>query len=499
MKNIIFLTTDEQHIRSLSYYGAAGLSTPNIDMLLREGENYTNAYTVSPVCLPSRCSWMTGMSPHCNGSLSNNYGASLSLQYPNLFTELKKAGYHTSLHGKCHFVPVPYAATRPDRTYEYEHFLNYYRSLGIDCLDVEDGKNVSVWFYDDYGKYLEKHDMLYEYKKQIQRTPSNKCVFDFPFDSEDHPDVWTGRKAIERIETAPDGDNFVWCSFAGPHYPVDTPAEYTEMVDETKMDCRVFSPTEYDVDNKFHFNGYHGPGTTEGSNHAEDKAQKNFNEEYWRRWKRHYLGNVVLIDSMIGRIKAAAEKKWKDNYIIIFTSDHGEMMGNHSLWGKNGSLFEDVLRVPLAIYDPEKKGSCHNERVSSLDVFPSIMKIAGVTPHDKCEGRALDEIVNEGGRDIIFSECENRIAVLKGNYKLEWNFYEPRGKMYREFYDLGIDPNEFMNLYYDPEYKKIIEELESFLEEKEKKEGLLSSVFYDFKSRPYYLNNGEGAGLKNNR
>lgn len=498
MKNIIFITTDEQHKQSISHFGATTHETKSIDYLAEHGTVYDNAYSVSPVCLPSRCSWMTGMEPHKSGSISNVFGASLSLQYPNLFTELKKNGYRTSLHGKCHFIPVPYPATRADMTLEYEHFITYYKTLGMDHLDLQDDKNNSLWYYDDYSKQLEKKDKLTAYRDQAHMTPSNQGVFPFPWEAEEHPDAWVGQKTLERIQSAdtttPD---FIWCSFSGPHYPVDTPQEYIDRVDMAKDQGRIFSPDEWDDRTKYHSNGYWGPGTTEGSGNAPDDAQKNYSEAYWTKWRQSYFGNVVLIDDYIGKILAAAQEKWGDDFVVVFTSDHGEMMGNHSLWGKNGSLYEDVLRVPLIVFEPGQKATTRNEIVSSLDVFPTIMRYAGIEPHALCDGLPLEEQVARGGRDSIISECEDRIAYIKDGYKLEWNFYDKKDILYKEFYDLNKDPHEFQNLYGNAEYKEIIDEFEKYLEKREREEKLLSTLFYHKKGLPYYLNYGEGAGLLN--
>ena len=497
MKNILFITTDEQHRETISAFGAATHSTPNIDSLAERGTVYSNAYSVSPVCLPSRCAWMTGMEPHKSGSISNIFGSSLSLQFPNLFTELKKAGYVTSLHGKCHFIPVPYPATRPDTTLEYEHFISYYKELGMDRLDLQDDKNNSLWYYDDYAKYMEKKGMLKGYRDAAHMTPSNQCVFPFPYGEDDHPDAWVARKTIERIDSLDaSSPAFVWCSFSGPHYPVDTPQRFIDAVDMSRDKGRVFRPDEWEDDSKYHCNGFYGPGTTEGSGHAKDNAQKNYSEEYWTRWRRSYFGNVVMIDSWIGDILDAARKKWGDDFIVIFTSDHGEMMGNHSLWGKNGSLYEDVLRVPLIIYDAQKRQAERKEqRVLSTDIVPTILKFAGRTARAEADGVPYDE---DEGREYIISECDNRIALIYRQYKLEWNFYAKKGKLYKEFYDLEKDPHEFENCYSRPEYKDVIEHMEAYLQKKEDDEGLLSTIFYKGEGRPYYLNMGRGAGLLHN-
>lgn len=501
--HILYIMTDEQSLETISALGATTHLTPAIDHLVMDGTFYSNAYTASPVCLPSRCVMMTGMMPHISGSLSNTTGASLSLEHPNLFTILGNAGFRTSLHGKCHFIPVPYPATRSDQTLEYEHFITYYKALGIEHLDLQDGKNNSLWYYDDYSKEMEGKGRLKAYRDEIHMSPGKHALSDFPFGEEDHPDAWVGRKACERIDSlARDEKAFVWVSFSGPHYPVDPPAEYMPLVDMAKDRGRVFSPDEWDDESKYHYNGFHGPGTTEGSGHADDHAQKNYSEDYWRAWRHRYFANIVLIDRWIGRILESAKRKWGDDFAVIFTSDHGEMMGNHSLWGKNGSLFEDVLRVPLVVYQPGQESRVEDALVCSDDIFPTIIKLAGADcPYDpRRRGLPLDEDVARGGRKEIVSLCDGRLAIVRPPYKLEWNRYERTGRIYKEFYDLGKDPHEFVNRYMDEEYRAIINEMEVRLEQLEKEEGLLSSVFYvkGGGALPFYVDFGEGAGYWNN-
>ncbi|MBP3333104.1 MAG: sulfatase-like hydrolase/transferase [Clostridia bacterium] len=502
--NILLITTDEQHLRTLSCYGTKTETTPSIDALAERADVYDHAYTISPVCLPARCSIMTGLYPHNSGSVSNIFGASLSTQLPNLFTELKKVGYRTSLHGKCHFIPVPYPATRPNMTLEYEHFISYYRSLGMDTLDLQDDKNNSLWYYDDYAKELARKDMLKTCRREAHMTPSNQGCYDFPFESDMHPDAWVGNRAIEHINSASECEpNFIWVSFSGPHYPIDTPKEYTERIDPEKMDARIYRDGEWDDESKYHRRGFHGPGTTEGSGSAKDHAQKNYSEEYWQSWRRRYLGNIALIDEKVGEIIDAARAKFGDDLFIIYTTDHGEMMGNHSLWGKNGSLFEDVLRIPLIIQKPgQRSGKRIEETVSSIDIFPTVLSAAGITDLPKCDGKPIDETVSCGGLDFIISECEDRVAIIKDKIKLEINrvSLKPRpdemtGKVFYELYDLEKDPYEFENRYSDPEYADKIKELTSIIEGHPY---LTETIFRDFTTgEDYWLNDGKGAGLAN--
>ena len=157
---IVLITCDELNKDVLGYYGGQAIATPNIDRLAQNGTNYQSFYTVSPWCLPARCAFLTGLYPHNSGAYSNFRKCALDQGIPNLFYAMQDGGYHTSVFGKCHFAPVPYSETRPDKTLPYDTFKAYYESLGIDHLELEDDKQVSVWFYDNYSKELDKAGYL---------------------------------------------------------------------------------------------------------------------------------------------------------------------------------------------------------------------------------------------------------------------------------------------------------------------------------------------------
>ncbi len=140
--HILIITMDELTKEALSCCGAEAVETPNLDGLAEQSFNFHNAYSPSPVCLPSRCSIATGLYPHNSGCFSNsnspNRQVSLRPEMPNLYNCLRAEGYTTAHIGKCHYAPVPYGETRPGITLPYDEFREYYISLGMDHLDLQD-------------------------------------------------------------------------------------------------------------------------------------------------------------------------------------------------------------------------------------------------------------------------------------------------------------------------------------------------------------------------
>ncbi|TBL72390.1 sulfatase-like hydrolase/transferase [Paenibacillus thalictri] len=458
--HILLITTDELRKDTLSLYGNEAVQTPYLDRFAQSGIRFDKAYSVSPWCFPSRCAIVTGRLPHNTGAYSNFRPLELDKNIPNLFTELKKSGYKTSVHGKCHFVPVPYDQTRPDLTLSYEPFRDYYMSLGIDHLDLQDDKQVSVWFYDDYAKELDEAGYLKAYRDATWNVEGNRKVFPFPGPDEWHPDSWVGQKAVEYLEDCdPDKPNFTWVSFSGPHYPFDPPESYFSRVDMSKdKPCSVLEG-EFSDPSRIHHRSYYGNGrgVVDGAGVAPGYACANYDADYWHELRTSYYANMALIDDQIGRILEAAEKRFGGNVLVIFTADHGEMLGNHGMWGKGDCAYEDVLNVPLLVrYPGEQHASCTDAPVMLTDIMATCLKTAGANPPET-DGRDFKESIACGGYPYTFSEGEGFASVCDGRWK-----YVHAVKMGREFYelfDLQSDPQEFYNVIDAPEHAAVVAEL----------------------------------------
>lgn len=490
---ILFITTDEQHVDTV-YRRDLPYELPGLQGLMACSDVYENAYSVSPACLPARCAWMSGLMPHRSGAISNRWGASLSRKFPNLFTVLGQNGYTTSMHGKCHFVPCPYPAVRKDLTQDYAHFITYYQSLGMDHLDLQDDKNVSMWYYDHYGMEMERKGHLARYRQRFVTDKTDGVLPDHPWEAELHPDSWTGQKALDYLETCQkDQPHFMWVSFSGPHYPMDAPEEYCRRIDMDKDIPRRWKEDEWEDETKIGRHGYYGTGTgTEGSDNAPDRAQKNYTEDYWRTWRKKYYANVIQIDEYIQKIIEKARSIWQEDLYIIFSADHGDMMGNHSAWGKRCSLHEDILKVPLIVHHPGQTAAKRvPQTVSSVDVFASLLQAGGCALPEGVDGRPLEEVAAQGGREVVFSTVADRVAAIHNGVKLCWNSAGIGEPVYREMYDLKKDPYEFVNVYGDPAYAAIREDLEKRMEAEPH---LLRTVFWTPEDKPYWFDDGCGTG-----
>jgi len=453
---IILITADELRADVMGCYGGQAIRTPHIDQLANTATRFDQAYTVSPWCLPSRSAIITGQFPHHNGSYGNFRERPLNPDIPNLYTILRGIGYTTAHIGKCHYAPVAYGQPQPDRILPYDDFDAFYRSLGIDHLTLQDGKQVSVWFADDYSKDLAQAGYLDAYRAAVWDR-SNGKVFAFPGPAAWHPDSWVGRKATEYIETfSGDRSPFLWVSFSGPHFPFDAPDEYLGRVDAGQVGTGVFRMGELDDPRRIHHRSFHGPGGIEG---GQTNGTKSYSDAYWTELRTRYLANVALIDDQVGRILDAVERRFGNDAVVIFTADHGEMLGNHRLWGKNNCAYEDVLRVPLlARASVLSRGVTTDARVMLTDLFATCLQAAGVAGVAS-DGISLIERITTGGCPYVFSEGEQFLTVSDGTMKYV-RLRRDDGQ-FAELFDLARDPYEFENVIERPEYARSLTHLQT--------------------------------------
>jgi arylsulfatase len=469
-KAIVLITADELLRESLSCYGNEAISTPNLDALAAEGTRFDAAYTASPWCLPARCAMLTGLLPHNSGAYSNFRPSPIGDDLPNLYTTLKGLGYTTAHVGKCHYLPVPYSETQADKTLPYEEFREKYMALGMDHLALQDDKQVSVWFYDDFAKELDDAGYLEAYRDSTWLGKKNGRVFEFPGPADWHPDSWVGRKSVEYLaEYQDDRPAFLWASFSGPHYPFDPPAEYLDRVDMSKDTPRRQEKREFDDPSRIHYTSYNGSGGIDGCGGAEGNACKNYTEEYWTDLRRHYYANVLQIDEWVGKILRATRERFGDEALIMFTADHGEMLGNHGLWGKNNCAYEEVWGIPLLVKYPaaaeRKPSAVESGLVSNLDVMASCLSVAG-GPDVYGDGQDYRRLCGPNGHRHVIAEGEGFVAVTDGTLKLVRVQQPPRrgageDRIFDELYDRSIDPFETQNMIDKPEYSSRVAELRS--------------------------------------
>ena len=459
-KNILFLMTDQHRADYVSYEEAENVRTPNIDRLA-EGMVFSCCQSVDPVCMPARSALLTGRYPHQIGALAMS--GDLSLQHPTCMQALQKAGYYTCGIGKFHFLQTWDWQTPRGRGIPIVDIKEDMKKWGFDYIWESSGKQQVLRNYCDYSAYLDHKGILESYRDFLKQAGPNTNYADdpeegypvvWPWAEEDYVDVITADQIIEQIKNRPKDKPFcIFGSFCCPHKPFDAPQRYLDMVEaEEKED---FIPGDREL--------------------KEDDKQKLYQK------RRSYKAMIRLVDDQIGRIyKVLQDEELWDETVILFTSDHGEMMGDHGRLQKN-IYYRQACTVPTAIRHPEYliNGRCTSP-VEITDLTATMLEIAGLDPlnglskawpafHDRIPCRSLMPIVRgetDEIRKFSYSEYAGEWQMVQ-NEKIKY----VRFLQYREdeapreiLYDLQKDPSELVNVVQDPEYKEILDQCKKYRE-----------------------------------
>ncbi len=452
--NVLFLMTDEQHFRSLSLTGNRYITTPNMDRIGREGALFQNATCVTPYCSPSRASLITGLYPHRHGILLNVDGKARQAPlaqnaFPNTETILHQRGYATAHFGKWHLGnPGDFDCYEP-RTYlgksnpEYGRFLEEH-------LPAAKFANFS-----GPGKYL---------NRPVEMIPAIERAYRaFTADSKNRvsyisiigrsvippellPETRITDDAIRRIEQHARERFMITVSWSPPHDLWVIPEPYYSMVDRNKIELPGSRALpEWDA---------RGPSKRLG-----DLA----GDEGLREYAAIYHGMVKYIDDQVGRIlDKLKELGLEEKTLVIFTSDHGDMVGAHGCIGKSiGGLYDDLVRIPFLMRLPGaiKPGTVVRQPVSQIDVMPTILDYVGQPVPEGLHGKSLRPLIagsDAPWRDYAFCQRADRARMMRtANYKY---VFAAKPRMVA-LYDLGADPEENVNLAAAPQHADLVRQM----------------------------------------
>ncbi len=430
--NILFIMCDQFRGDVMSCVGGPA-KTPNLDALAAEGVCFTNCQTVAPLCVPARISLMLGKYPHDTGAWDN--ARYILSPDADLWTKaIRDAGYATSLFGKTHLHS------------DYGDMIAYeptVRGYGFDTVNEVSGPHSSTWTRTHLSEYWKERGVWDAFCEDMdqRKMPYAKPS---PLPLEDYYDVYVGRTGREYLE-AYDGDKPWFChvSFGGPHEPWDCPEPYASLYDPDDMPSPL--PLTKDAN----------PDRPKG---VVDKnfAKPNFraDEELARKLRANYCGEVTLIDEQIGALLDVVKKRgdW-DNTIVLFTSDHGELNGDHGMVKKR-NYYSGALNVPLVVRTPEtakKGGRFHDALVNLIDVGATLADYAGAELAYRQFAVSLRPLIEEKAdrvRPYILSELSGERMYMDDEWKIALN---AAGEAYQLFH-LAEDPNELVNLAGDPRY-----------------------------------------------
>lgn len=458
--NFLFITCDQLRKDALGCYGNHIVKTPNIDNLAERGIRFEHMYTASPICAPNRASISTGRYPSICGMPYN--GCVLPQNEFTMMEALRISGYATYGVGKMHFKPQfdwkadsynEFMAARNGEGYvnpqPYLWELPYY---GFEKVCLSEDNRVGP-----YEEYLERHG-LDPYADPHSFTYGQHATVRSSWPEEHHQTTWIANRTIDFInEHQDERPFFMWTSFVHPHHPFNPPAPYDAMYNTEDMPLPLYSedevegwPESYKV--KFY--------ATEGGHEAVGLC--NFTNEDWKRIKAYYYGMISLIDKQVGKIiYALKEKGMLDNTVVIFTSDHGEMLGDHRLCFK-GTFYDCVTNMPFIITLPgnTQSGEKKLQMVNAIDIMPTVLQLAGLSIPKSVQGKSLLPLLGRNSafneREEIFMEfIDDRRAIRTMDTLFVWHGYNAKG----ELYDLKSDPYCFRNLWDNQQYSDIKQEM----------------------------------------
>ncbi len=456
--NILLIMSDQHRASVMGCAGDPVVQTPNLDRLAAEGIRFDNVYCQGPLCMPARASLLTERYVRDHGVFRNSWDTPTDL--PTFVGDVAAAGYHTSCIGKMHLwvhgggrrASGPTAAG--PRTRDTRQRAGQMRGYGFAEPIETVGKLATVNITSEYTDYLVSRGRYGAYREWVAARRYGSETVDGqprrlpiwttgsnPVTGEDYIDAWHGRRAAQWIEEYDrDQPFFQWVGFPGPHDPWDAPAEYADLYRRLDMPMpSSLRRPELPGDGPFRsfldfFLNVHS-----------DSAS--LTDAVIAEIRRYYYGNITVIDEAIGHMLKALERRGLlDQTWVIYTSDHGEMMGEHRMLTKM-VFYEPSVKVPLIIRPP---GGCAPRVVPDLaehlDLAATIRDIARSAGDPTFEGRSLLGWADGGtgySRAAVFSENFGLGMVRTPGHKLV--FAEDTGEPVQLF-DLAEDPLEDANL-----------------------------------------------------
>jgi arylsulfatase A-like enzyme len=436
--------------------------TPHVDALAAGGTRFAEAFCCSSICSPSRAAMFTGKLPHRFGEVKNDL--SIPAGTPNLAHLLRDAGYRTGWAGKWH---VDYPGGPSKYGFEGVDFPGYGFPTWVLRENVEPAS--AVRRNNGYYEYLVENgldvpeliDPSAPYRGgvgglTIHGLHSGPAEASIPY--------FVGHEGVRLAESFArrrDADGrgfFLWVNFWGPHNPCYLPEPYFSMYDPADIPA---------------------PPSAADDLSGKPVAQRQMSAYWgmygapWEAWADHlarYLGYCTLIDDQVGRIVEALRRTGQlDNTIVVFGSDHGDMIGRHQLMDKGAFMYDDTYRVPLIVRGPGVAEGVSDEFVYLHDLFPTLLEWAGVeVPEGTDLAQSLRPLLGGPGRweprDAVFGEFDNQILRLPQRmirtrtHKLIYNSTDVC-----ELYDLQVDPHEMHNLIDDPAHLDVKADLKARL------------------------------------
>lgn len=435
--NILFLMDDQHRGDWIGAAGARWIITPNLDKLARQGALFRRAYSSTPSCLPARTALLTGMSPWGHGLLGYTpIPARLATEKPRIFTE---AGYRTHAIGKQHFDPQTNAH-------------------GYQTMEIGEPGRAGPDYTPEYVRWFREQTGGKDPYKVYRSGNDQRGGAHFPFDEALHETRWTADRAISFLQDQGGATNwFLKVSFHRPHAPLNAPKRWFDRYENIAIPpARVGNWAE----------AWYGERSTSFRTNG-DASRGVVPMEELRESRRSYAAAISYVDEQIGRIIAALEeRRLLEDTFILFTSDHGDVMGDNRLFRKTYAV-EGSVNVPMIIRWPANFGFEHprgvvrQDLVELRDVLPTFLDAAGLARSGLEGASLLDCLRGAAWRqtlDLEHASCyepkDGWVALMDQRYK--YVYYTITGR--QQLFDLRKDPHELRDLAAERASAKLVAE-----------------------------------------
>jgi len=486
-KNILLLTSDQQHWTMLGLQNAA-VKTPNLDRLARSGLLADRAYCPNPTCTPTRASIITGQYPSQHGAWS--LGTKLPEEVPTVGDVFRDAGYRSCLIGKGHLQPLQETEQYTSlEAYPHLQDLAFWREYegpfyGFDDFELCRNHVDEAHVGQHYAMWMEEKGFTY-WRECFQKptgTAENQFLH-WNLPEEYHYNTWITERSIDRMREYKESGTpfFLWASYPDPHPPYLVPEPWASMYDPNEIELppkaeaeeirRNPPPFQLTQEENPDYTPWEESGKGIHGYHSHRHKESFYtpgwdDEERQRKAVAVYYGMVSMMDHYIGKLLDYLEESGlAKETLVVFTSDHGHFFGQHGLIAKGAFHYEDGVRVPFIARHPDNPEGGRTEALISLvDLAPTFLEYAGIDIPVTMSGKSQLAVFagkKESIRDHVLVENRHEFSTvyletyIDRRYKLTvyWNCN------YGELYDLEEDPGEVVNLWDDPAKAALKQEL----------------------------------------